>query len=655
LKKNNVVLGLVAGAVVLALLAWLLLARDAAGPAAPPPTPIAATPDLPVPSFSLVPTPTPTPAPVERVRVEWRRTGAPVTGVLARAYEGDALRDERRLDGEPIPGPWFDNVSVEFYDEPTSLLLAVVPMAPPGGRLPLPEPVRVRGTLVDDDGDPALTAFLRLGHGETEFPSDRFRRLTHSQVIKAPDEDAPWGLALRPTPARWHTIHVGDDGGFSTPWFVADGAPQFFAWDNQGRSLVHAVDVARGTPPRSELTADLRMMAPTGLEVTVDFPPGETGFPIALGIKDAELDPAHAPWSAQIMGVLDIMNADVGRFATSHGNVHVTGTEPRRFAPLPAFTRLTLVARGATTALVPEREIAIRPGEITRVHFERDELFPTVRRWARLEGVVKLEETGRPVPDAQLVATWLNERAEAVSDADGRFAFPRVAADQELVVYLEAYDAEEKPRWSHTATRDFDGLAGDPAFVEWEIPGMYWMILEDAPTLPDGEIPYIVMQRYDEEKAAFETWGGNVEYYFPPGVVEIELARPGTWRALVGLSDFVLTETEVVHYDEFGEDQRARVMPPTGVRDAVTIEVIAPDGSRPAGLMVMAAGPYPSLRPVEFTTDANGRFTLGPANVSTIEVRIEDDVAGWFGGAVDIGSGSGVIRLAPPEDDTQGP
>lgn len=640
------------GALVAAgLIAWLVL-RDpvAVPPPAPPPSPVSAPATMPAAS----PTPTPpaatpgpllTPAIVEHYEVVWRRSGEPVTDVVARVAAAGADGREVLLHGKPLPPDFFANATVRFHDLATSLALATFTAPPRTARLRLPEPIRLVGTIHDDANRPASLASVRLGQGDLELPGDRFRRITHSELRRAPDEDAPWGIPLKPTPTHWATVPVDRDANFQTGWFVADRAPKLFVWDSDGRVHIEEVAFPATLRPREDLRLDVRLLPPTGLEIEIDYPPGHEGFPIAIGLATATPAPQWLDHSAFVLSVLDVMHTDVGRFATGHGNVFVTRSGARRFAPMPVLQSATLVARGATTALVPQREIAIPFGTITRVRFSREELFPEVRRWVRLEGRVQLEETGRPVPGARLVASWLAERHETETDADGRFVFPRVAADQELVLYLEAYDEQDTPRWSHSATRDFDGLADDPTVLEWEIPGMYWMQLLGTESR-DREIPYVTLLRLDNETGEFAPFTGNAEYYLPPGFVEIELPAPGTWKALAQVSDFVMAESEIAHFDEFGEDQVVRLLAPTGITDRAQVRVMTPRGTPAAGVTAYLVAPFPGLRRIEFTTDRSGAFTFGPYNIPSIGIRIESTLGHYEGYLDMVGSDHLVILQA---------
>lgn len=609
---------------------------DFAAAPSPTPQPTAA----PTPAAS--PTPAPTPEVFDRHAAVFRRSGRPAEQVLARF--GDGHEEATGADGTFAKRG--DSLSLDVVDIPTSLVLARFDAAPARARIELPEPVRIAGRVLDESGQPAAGASLRLGHGPRELAADRHRRRTHSQVMRAPNEDTPWGLEMPPSSSLWSDVDVASSGAFESPWFLAGEIPQLVAFDPRGRCAVVDVALPRDLVPRSVLGTDVRLSPPTGIEVEIDFPSDQPPFSVALGFLDAEIDADHAQEAALLLSAADAIDPGVARFAIGHGNVFVDRPGARLFAPLPPMRRAVLVARGATSALVPQREIEIPFGQVTYVRFERHEIFPTIARRSRFEGNLFLQGTAEPVAGATIVASWFGGKRETSTDAGGGFAFDALPADQELRFYLQAYDAADPPRWSHSRTEDLDGLSEDPTRVTWEIPGLYWMRVKGVPQM-EGALPLVSLER-SLDLRTWEPWRGTADFYFEGNAVEIEIPEPGFWRAIVQQSDFVFRRSDDVEFGKGVVEADARFSDADGVREKATIVVRRADGTAASGIAGFATPQRPGAQPVEVRANALGEIVIGPLNEDRVGLRIDGEREA-FEGVVDVSGESAEVTLGDPK------
>jgi len=610
---------------------------------APRRTQTAARVATPTPTPAATPTPAPSPTPEEfgRHAIAFRRSGAPATQTIARFGDGIGERTDdsgtiARRDGA---------VSLEIVDIPTSLTLARFATTPQRARIDVPEPIRVVGRVLDDSAKPASAATLRLGHGPRELAADRHRRRTHSKVTRAPNEDTPWGVAMPESSSLWTELDVSGSGDFESSWIVADAPPQLVAFDAEGRVAVADVALPRDLAPRSDVRAELRLAPPTGLDIEVEFPPDMDPFPIAIGFADAELDPDRAEESALILSALDAANPDLARFAIGQGNVFVAGPGVRRIAPLPPMRRATIVARGATSALLPKRDIEIPFGEIVHLRFERRELFPVVERRVRFEGRLALQGTGVPVNDAVVVAGWFGGKLETTTDADGRFAFAAMPADQELRFLVQAYDDAQPPRWSHAMEKNFDALADDPTVVAWEIPGLWWLTVDGVEST-EGQPPLVSLEVQDAS-GLWQPWRGVADFYFAENAVEIELPEPNAWRAVVQQSDFVFRCSDEATLGGDAIEANVALRDAEGLRETATIVVRRRDGTPAFGAPVFLTPQYPGARPVEIVANREGEVVLGPLNIDRVGVRLDGESEA-FEGVVDLTAGMAEIRLEVP-------
>lgn len=603
----------------------------------------------------LAPTPTAGPSGNVELVLVFRRTSTPADSVRI-AYSSGAetlFAITNELGRASIPAA---STRLEFADELTSLTLGNLERAPADSTtIDIPEPVRFRIDLREEGRPAPPDSRVRLGWGEAEAASQRVRRNTGLAVKRGPQEDAPFGLQLPPSPSHWDQATLDSDGRFVTRWITAEHAPQLVAWTPQGRLAMQSLTFADDLAPRSTIDEDLALDPLTALEVTVEHSPDFDPIPIALGIREGILDKAHSEKAALLLSVADQIDAPMGDFFAMRGNVFVDGEGTRLIAPVPAFESLYFVARGAIPALVPERTVAVPYGQTTRVVFSAAELYPTITRTRRFAGRCVIEGSDDAAPGVVIVASWLGQKREQVTSDQGRFVFNDLPENLEITFQIDAYDTGSPPRFSRSLTKSYDGLAdlADPIDEVWEIPAFKWLLVEDASGLlarAEGSREVIVALERRNEAGEWEAFGDVLDFYFPEQGAEIEVRREGWWRAKVLSDGFVTRYSDAGDLTGSKHEARVKLQQPVGVKPMYELRFRRPNGQPAPGVTVYLTPGFPDAATLETKTDASGIVRFGPYNIDRVGLRVGDEAEG-FEGDVPLTGVSALIELKPLEEE----
>lgn len=593
------------------------------------------------------------PAPL---RLSWAATAAPAGDLVAELLASGAGSVQVHIDESgllPVDGP----LSGLRLVDPVSglLLLEVERTVEPGEAFSLPEPFRVSGRILLDPGVPAEFVTAAFGTGPRVPAAERVRTERGLSIRPSPDESTAWEVELPPSASLWLPLALDSTGRFTSPWTLADGhAPQVAAHDGAGRYTALDIRLPENLEPRKTVDAGEHPLGPlTGILVTIESPPqGAPTVPIALSLLDGRIGPGAMEGAQLLLSVADRIDPRVADFATGRGDYFMTPQGSTEIAPLPPFESVRLVARGATPMHVAERVFAIPQGNLVRVDFRADELYPVASDFFVMDGTLRLEGTNRPVTSARVVASWFGGRREAFADDDGRFLFEQVPSGQPLTFFVEAFDPASPPRYSHQETKPFP--RGEPVdgrwTVEWEVPGHQWLVVEDPAGLAFGgaEDPIVSLERLSPG-GEWKPWPRVLEFYFGDDGVDIEIRQPGTWRAVVQRHPLVALRSGPGTLAENDHETVVRLLDPGGDLRTVRLRLLDPDGLPAARRTFHAVPAILGGQPVELLTDSHGIAELGPTNLDEFSIRVEGDTV--FEGTVRIGGVSIVdIQLVAGEE-----
>jgi len=627
-ERQRVVASTLVGAVLALLIALFAISRYRAMNTPPPPPPIvaAATPAPRVTRRAPEPASRATPkAPAPDLRFKFLRSDAPMTGVVVQV-DG---RPPRELPASGKSDPLPDGARVRIYDLETSVTMVDLP---DGGVLrgviELPPPVRLTGRLVDPAGGSVTALSLSWGHGEEVTAAERERRRTGSTLRPAPNESAPWGIALPPGPAEWHELTPAEDGTFMTKWFLAAGAaPSVVAFDATGRSVFARVPFTEGLLPRATMDAGtLTLQDPAALEIDVEFPPGEQAADLAAGIRWAKVRPEFAEQSAMILNLLDRIDPQVAGFASGESNYPVVRPGVTRIAPLPPLGPLLLVMRGPSPAKVPEHEISLEAGKTTRVRISAGDIFPIGGPTKDVTIQVVLEGTETPIVGAGITAMMWRRSEVGVTDSDGRFRIAKLPLDQQIQIQIEAYDPNEPPRYAESLTIKEYGDQFDYPEGGWytiQVPGFRWIVLArgglQAMGLPGGE-PIISLAKWNSVDSKWQE-GGVHDSSFTEDDFWINVSTPGRYVMSIQTAPLVVYESTEANLGP--DDFHAEVQLAIASREPseAWLRVRDENGNPVAGLEVdVSEGVCVVRSPVvtQVVTDAEGNASLGACNVPRV-------------------------------------
>ncbi|MBI1291566.1 hypothetical protein GC173_10035 [bacterium] len=590
----------------------------------------------------------------EGINVRFKRSGQPgigTMGVQRQTREDGSVRTvvTRASATGLLLLPGGRDWSLEVIDEPTSLTLVVLQETPPvGTTLDVWEPVRFVGGVDFGRIPPHRQVAVRLGTGPRELPSARVRRTRDSQLRVDPTEDAPWGLKLRPAPRDWRIISLDEGGIYTSPWMLSEFEPQLLATSATGTAGL-AEGTFDGLTPRETRKLPIRLLPLTALEVSMDAPPDTEPLAVALGIRDAKVDPAWADEVAPIMSVIDVVNPALSDFLASRGNEFLDPERPLRLAPLPPFVSMTLVARGMTPAQTPVRELSVPWGEVTRVHFDVADLFPTVRSRARVFGRITVEGTGEPAANIRLTLSHALGKHEADTDSDGRYSFTDVPTEQEMSVFIEAYDERTPPRFSRSLTEPIDAIPVDQIEVvkNFEVPGFRWLIVEDpAGDLKAGAEDTVIVALEHQQDGEWRDFTRVLDFNFTDEGCEAEIRIPGAWRAKALVGDgWIERRSGETTFGPTDSERRVVLAPAADGATPRQMRVLLPDGNPAVGVTVFMAPRFPDAQPFETMSDANGNMATPPTTFNQFRVRVDMELL-EFGGEVTVTKGSvGTIQL----------
>jgi hypothetical protein len=630
--RQRVIASAIVGAVIAILIAIFALSRYRTMNA-PPPRPYDVAITSPAPKATPAPperTPRPTPQPgAPDLRLKFQRSDAPMTGVVVLVQGRPPLDLPANGEIDLLP----EGVPVRIHDRETSVTMVDLP---DGGVLrgvvELPPPVRLAGRLVDPAGGSVTALALSWGHGEEVTVAERERRRTGSMLRPSPNESSPWGIDLPPGPAEWQELKPAADGTFTTKWFLAAGAaPSVVAFDATGRSAFARVPFADTLLPRATMDAGtMTIQDPAALEIEVDFPPGERAADLAAGIRWAKVLPEYAEQSAMILNLLDRIDPQVASFASGEGNYPVVRPGVTRIAPLPPLGPLLLVMRGPMPSKVPEREIALKPGETTRVHITAEEIFPIGGPTYDAEFRVVLKGTLIPIKDAKIVVSMWRRSEEGITDELGAFHVKDLPADQQIQIQVDAYDTNDPPRYAESkSTKLYLDSYGNGHPIYIDIAGFRWIVLERgnlvARGMPGGE-PIISLLQWSKPESKWKV--ENVDdSSFSDADLWVNFSFPGRYKFEIQTEPLVIfesTEVELGPDDFFGE---VSLIPAAHATREVKIFVHDEAGNPVSGLEVeISEGAMigKSSTVVQVVTDADGMASVGPCNVDRLRYSYMD-------------------------------
>jgi hypothetical protein len=592
-------------------------------PASAPPRPTAAAPAA----------PSPAPAPERPCRARFGAGGPFAEGVTAFVTEAGGARVAHAIgaSGEfPVPAR---EATIEFFDEATSLTLLQVAGVPPVPREHvLPVPLRLSGEALEG-------VRVRVAAGADGTPMDRVRAATGSRIKAAPNESAPWGFALPPTPRETVPLAAGDGARWSTVWFFRGDSALVTMTRRDGAFAQWQVDTRTAAPRQVIEVPPPQWVRPAALEIAVELPPQVPRASIGVNLTGVRVAPEREAAVASMLAAVDLADTEIGKFVLGTDDLFIEAPAPLRIAPVPAFDSATLTFRNDATGMVATREVALREGETTAVRVAAEDLFPSKTEERLVEVRAVLQGTEVPVPGARVVASTFFGRVEAATDADGYARLGRVPADVEVSFLVDAQDtAGELPRWSHTETIRMPRIPDHTMTIE--VPAQRWLIVDrgtpavEGMLQPDIAAEVLVPGGWRSAALIDAEWEGDVLY--------ARVSEPGDYR-LTAIEDRFLvrhTDTISVPEDVFVAEGAFRDAAPA--RQPTVLRFVTERGVRAPNLGVRLAPRVPGARVCEFVTDANGEIDLGACNVHELEVQVgvtPVDGAMW--------DYSGGLKLAP--------
>jgi hypothetical protein len=605
----------------------------------------------------------------ERLRFAYQVTRQPAAGLVAVfADRGAGSSSAIVLDADGgLPRPVRDG-SLRVLDPLSGLVLfeagsldalgeALAATADAAIRIPLP--VRVLGRVDGFSGRPD-DVDVHHGSGARIAVTSYVRREQGIALQPSPDDNRAWGLDLPTIASRWAVTRPHADGAFDTGWLAIAAAPQLIAADRAGH--VATLEVALPNTLRAHDLLNAGAIAPQpSAVVEIDrarLP--ATALPLVLqaGIDKAEVVAGSEPEAALRLVLLHRLDPRAAEFAMRRHDVDVALDGVTRIPGLPAFARLDLYVTGPRPGLVVRRTLTPGAAGAARVSLTQAELLGTPRR-IPLTGRVRFED-GQPAAGASVVYSSYPDRAETRTDRAGAFAFPRVAAGREAVVFIDAPAGGKPPFDRITATQRFE-IAADQSTVDVSIAIPRPLQAQvNIVRCPGGQpanvnqpIPYVMRtcgSRITQSQqlafcpilAAYRRSGGTQELA-PVDVAEIQVnpdgaeafaalrvATPGTYTFVMSYTPFVYAQKEVVI--DSASPVTVQFVPPDPWPAAVVVAV-DPVGRPAADLEIAFPNWVEAADPFDGLTDQNGAMEVNCFNMDPVPGFVASG-AGCFEGPI---------------------
>lgn len=400
----------------------------------------------------------------------------------------------------------------------------------------------------------------------------------------------------------------------------------------------------------AEPAADSESLAwqDTGLSISIDLPDRGAAYcdesgDLQLGLQTAELDPSLQGAAVEYLRRLEKTNPKLARFLAGQGYYPVSAKEKTLIQPLPPFSNLVLYARGVLPGVVAWRTNRLVLGQVTDVRFLARELFPVAAAVVAAKGRLTLEETEVPAAGAKIHASSYCYAEDAVADAQGDFVLKSLPLGRMLTVDIAGADTQTPPRYRFSVRRVlWPRSEADVGAMNWRIPASRVLVVKlGGYTIRKGsEYPLFGLDALQDDATwKFRRVQGIEGLVDSLGLVQ---SRPGTIRARIHESVFVVRYSEPVKFGSQDYRKETRLVPAPLVREKVHIDVVDQNARPVTGAQVTFASLEPGGIPLQLITDDKGEVSIGPVNVEALNVTV-DAAAGVFAGRV---------TLAPPGEVT---
>lgn len=401
---------------------------------------------------------------------------------------------------------------------------------------------------------------------------------------------------------------LAPEGGICRPVWV-EAAESYLG---VGRSARHW-GLWRGAPPPglafgATWEAGPLVLAPaTGARLLVEVSPRR---PVGeLRVKPVRL-PDNREGDAMYLP-LRAVDPDLAEAVYGDGRLDLVPGQPLILAPLPPDSAIGFSLEAPTGRAAEPVRVPLRPGEIVEARLEvPDAVAGETRASGRLHGRVALAG-GSPVEGASVEETRF-ARVTASTDAAGRFTLEPLPVGEELTLRLSGLPGQAGRVVYRRVTLEGPG----PRDLAWEVEPYRWIRARGVAPPPSAtaEEPFAYVL---ERRATDGRWRAAAADVFDvvPGGVDVSVDAPGAGYRVGAVWSAILVQwSSPVEVDEGDAEVVARFEPlPTGTPALAGVVLSASGLPEPAVIQVV--GPVSGLPPIEATTDGNGRFSLGPANV----------------------------------------